>query len=131
MGGLAQTSKVNSNLGNLKIITGLITVDTNVWTLLDDNDACTLTDIGPGNVSVEFNTPFISAPVAVTAFFNATHQISIAWRIDIEAISTTSVEFRVHQITASDPPDGICDISQADQGQNDGWRYMIIGMANN
>ncbi len=129
MGALRQSSKVNSNLGVLQIIAGNITVSSGTWTLDDQSDAVTLTDIGAGNVSLQFNYPFISAPVVVCSILKLTpDETDVVKHVLVESISTTECEFVHHSIDHT--TSGVCDIVTVDPDDADGWEFLIVGTAN-
>jgi hypothetical protein len=124
MGSLRNTSSVLQNLGNLHIITGTITVTSNTWTLAASDDTTTLTDIGPGNVSLTFSPAFLAAPAVVATPLKATHEATVFYNIKVEAVSTTTVEFVNHHDTAGTN-------TTADPDDGDGWMFIAIGLRDN
>ena len=94
MSGLRQTAKVLQNLGNLHITTGLITVNSNTWTLVTNDPTCTLTDIEEGNVSVAYEA-FLAAPAVTAQYIKAANSDTAQHSVTIEDLTTTRCEFRV------------------------------------
>lgn len=127
MSGLGTSSKVLRNLGNLYIITGTITVTTNVWTLTSNDGNLALTDIGAGNVSVTYDA-FLTAPTVLVSPLKATHEAAVIKPVLVESVSTTVAEFVCHSI--DDTGAGTTDITTADPDNGDGFTFAIIGVRN-
>jgi len=124
MSGLRQTASVGDNLGQLHIITGLITVTSDTWTLASNDPTCTLTDIGAGNVSITYEA-FLSVPACSTGIVKTTNEDTVFYNVLMEGVpTTTSIEFRCHHDTAGTN-------TMADPDDGDGWNFQVIGLRNN
>jgi hypothetical protein len=117
-------SGVLANLGQLHIVTGRITVTTNTWTLTDNDGSATLTDVGAGNVTVNFVDAFTSAPAVVCQPLKATHEATVFYDVVVETCTTTACEFVFHHDTAGTN-------TTADPDDGDGWMFIAIGLRNN
>ena len=122
-------SSVLADLGNLHIVTGTITVTTDVWTLTSNDGSASLNDLGAGNVSVTFGQAFLSAPAVVVATLKATHEAAVTKDVVVESVSTTTVEFVNHSI--DDSGAGATDLTTVDPDNGDGWMFIAIGLRNN
>ena len=121
MGGLRQSSKVNSNLGQLHIITGKITYASGVPSLIGCNDpTATIATTATGDATVTYEA-FLAAPAAVASPYILTSDVH--WNIQVEQATTTTFEVKFidddNTAAIADPADG------------DGCTFIIIGMRNN
>lgn len=131
MSSLRTTSSVGDNLGNLHIVTGVITANaSNVWQVASSNDdTVTVADTGTGNATVTFGQAFTSAPVVVANVVKATHSAQIVQTVTIEAVTTTTAEFRYHSV--DDTGAGTTDVTSPDPAENDGFHFVAIGLRDN
>jgi len=125
MSGLRLSSKVINNLATLHIITGTITVNSGTWTLVTNDATCTLTDIGAGNVRVDFGEPFVIGPSAHATILKATHEATVVKDVLIENATTALCEFVHHSL--DDTGVGETDITTVDPDDDDGWMFVVIG----
>ena len=125
MGGLRKSSNVLSNLGSLSIITGRITVASDVWTLSRNDDTCTLTDIGAADVSIEYGEAFITAPTVIVTTLKGTHEAAVTKHVSIEANSVSSTEFRFHSF--DDIGAGTANVTSPDPDNGDGCEFIVVG----
>ncbi len=129
MSGLRQSSKVLNNLGSLHIVTGTITVNSGTWTLVTNDATCTLTDIGAGNVRVNFGENFLAAPTVVATILKATHEAAVVKDVLVESSTVALAEFVHHSL--DDTGAGETDIATVDPDADDGWTFVAIGHRNN
>ena len=128
MSGLRQSPRVLNNLGSLHIVTGTITVNSDVWTLVTNDATCTLTDIGPGNARADFGEAFTTAPRVNATILKATNENQVMKNVLIESISAGAVEFVHHSF--DDTGAGETDITTVDPDDDDGWMSVAIGRRN-
>jgi len=125
MSGLRQSSKVLNNLGSLHIIFGRIRVTTNVWSLSVNDPTTTLTDIGPGNVSLNFGENFIGVPRIAATISKATHEAAVVKDVLVESSTVSACEFVHHSL--DDTGAGETDSVTVDPDDGDGWNFIVIG----
>ena len=116
-------SSLLSEMGQLHIVRGTITVNSGTWTLSDNDGSSTLTDLGLGNVRVDFGDAFLSAPTVVATALKATAEAAEAHYVYVEAVTTTTCEFKFYHLPAT--PD------EQDPDDDDGWMFIAIGLRNN
>ena len=129
MSGLRASSKVLNNLGNLHIVTGTITVNSGTWALTTNDSTCTLTDIGAGNVRVNFGENFVSAPSVTATILKATSEAQVIKNVIVENTTTALSEFVHHSF--DDSGAGATDITTVDPDDDDGFMFVAIGVRNN
>ncbi len=117
-------SSALDSLGQLHIVTGLITVNTNTWTLVTNDGSATLTDDGAGLQSVNFVEPFLSAPVITTSVLKATTEATVFHAVEVVTVTTTIASFAFHHDTAATN-------TVADPDNDDGWYFVAIGLRAN
>ena len=114
-----------NNLSSLHIIAGRITVTSNTWTLTSNDPTLTLSDLGAGNVSIEYGKNFIATPRVIASTLKGTHEATVTKHVTIESNSTSSTEFRFHSF--DDTGAGTSDITQVDPDNGDGCDFIVVG----
>jgi hypothetical protein len=122
-------SSVRQDLGQLHIVTGKITVNSNTWTLSSNDGSASLNDIGAGNVSVTFGQAFLSAPAVVVSNLKATHEAAVYKSVTVESVTTTTAEFVCHSI--DDSGAGATDVTTVDPDDDDGFHFIAVGLRDN
>ncbi len=110
--------------GQMHIITGKITVNSDTWTLTTNDGSATLTDNGAGDVTVNFVEPFLSAPACTATPIKATHEATVFYNVKIEQLTTALVQFHFHHDTAGTN-------TTADPDDDDGWSFIVVGLRDN
>ncbi len=125
MGGLRQSSKVNSNLGQLHLVSGTVSVTSGAWTITSNDPTVTGSDSGTaGNYVVTFGEAFLTVPHVFVAPFKVTHEATVFYNVMVESKTTTTAEFQVHHDTAGTN-------TTADPDDGDGFDFFAIGLRNN
>jgi hypothetical protein len=122
-------SALNDTLGQLHIVTGKVTVSSAVWTMTSNDGSATLSDLGAGNVRVNFVDPFLTAPTVVASVLKGTHEAAVVKSVMVESVTTTTAEFVCHSI--DDTGTGATDLTTADPDTDDGFHFIAIGLRNN
>lgn len=86
-------SSVLSDLGNLHIVTGVITGSGTDSTMTTNDGSAELTGNGTGDYTVTFGSTFLSAPVVVASPVVATVAATDINEVTVESIATSSVTF--------------------------------------
>jgi hypothetical protein len=121
-------SALLEDLGQLHIVTGLVTVTTNVWTLTSNDGSLTLTDNGAGDITLNFVEAFLSAPTVVATAVKASPEATVTHYVIVQSVTTTAVTFQFHHIQDTASTTGV---SAADPDNGNGWYFIAIGKRNN
>ena len=120
-------SSVLSRLGMLHVVTGTIVWTSNVPALTTNDDSATVADTGAGNATVTFEA-FNAAPTVTASILKGTHVAGELDQVHIEAVTTTTAEFRVQR--ATDTGVGATDVAAQDPDDAEGLTFIAVGYRN-